>query len=453
MSFVNNIIKAAVSIFDLQQCLGSQSQDLGTLCRLDAINKWAKFKPVNLKTSSVPQRQVIDTIDELDMSASDRSQWKWLTSSTWWRGTNGMCGLSMYQYENLAELLSDCFSPHPLGYQTKWQWGHDALDTNHAARLQDFVGYRHNAIPPLHDFMSEKATYFADGALADGHVTISAGYNVQDFSLGASLSLADLGNGGYFSDWYFGVVVLDSLESTSFVGVKTTSVKVGANGFIPSIEIPIGSGGLPTASAQYKALGFLTPVRMTSFTDQEHAGALTAENVYSIGLRHTTFNIAGENEWINVEFQNVDAYTQNPLTGRLRFYTNRVTGQGNYGGGQYVRVYLAKLEGRFGSSGPGIDPPQIGEPTIDYPPGDGTTQYIDIPCRASASASPSYKEIAFSLPNESDQGANDCPLRRLEASAVVYHSGVNPDGTWNNTSGTKEEASDDRQLRDTNTSN
>lgn len=46
MSYSNNIITSPVSIYDVKVALGNASNDLGTLCRADNINKWARHKPV-----------------------------------------------------------------------------------------------------------------------------------------------------------------------------------------------------------------------------------------------------------------------------------------------------------------------------------------------------------------------------------------------------------------------
>lgn len=452
------IVKAPVSIYDIQRALGKSSPDLKTLAMSDTINKWAKFKPVKLMTTTPPYRPIVDTLSQLDMSNVDHSRWAWKNSSTWWRATNGMCGLVIHQYESLNDLLLDYFAPHDISYVKLWPWEYDTLDASNVARMTDFVGYRHNAIPPLHDFMSDKSTYFSQGSLVDTVVKIGSGFNVQDFSLGASLALADLGNGGYFSDYYFGVVVLyDDYNIVNNVvnyhGLITTSAKVGKSGFQPQVSIPIGTGGLPVGTKGYRAVGFLTSTIKSSYTLMPNVGAIGS--VFSIGLLDTSFNIAGANEWIKMEFKQVDSYLNNPVTGTLRFYTYIVKGQGNYtktSTGDTVRVYLTRLEGRFGSSDPGIDPPQIGEPVIYYPPGVGNVTYIDIPCRASGSYPASYYDLQFSLTNESGTGATVYPLRWVLAAAEVYHSGNPAAGSWNNTSGNKEVATANRQLRDTSSS-
>lgn len=48
MAYSNNVITAPVSIYDVQRALGSSSRDLGTLCMSTNINKWARWKPVNV---------------------------------------------------------------------------------------------------------------------------------------------------------------------------------------------------------------------------------------------------------------------------------------------------------------------------------------------------------------------------------------------------------------------
>ena len=483
------IIKAPVSIYDIANLFQvllkktvsgavqtKYSMDDGTIIKSSVgdtidgwtvdsraeINKWAKFKPVNLMTGISPMTPVKDTYGQLNHSSSDHSQWAWKNDATWWRGKNGMCGLSIHQYSNLNDLLFDYFAPHDIGYTSYWNWGYDKVDSLNFARLIDFIGYRHNAMPPLHDFMSDKPIYYSEGGLKDTRVTIGAGFNVQDNNLGASLSLADLGNGGYFTDYYFGVAVRrtdDTIVSgvVNYHGVKTTDKKIGANGFIPSVNIPLGPTGtseayLPINSRTYEAVGFLTPVQLSSYTLMANAGSLAADNVFPISLQSYQFSITGGNEWLSIKFLQVDGYNNNPLTGTLRFMTYRDRGTGNYNSGNTVRVYLAHLEGRFGSSGPGIDPPQVGEPEINFPPGNSSISYIDIPCKTAGSTNPGYYDLAFSLPNESGTGATQYPLRWVLAQATVYHSGANPDGSWNNTSGNKEVATANRELQSTSTS-
>ena len=47
MGYVGNIVVKPVSIYDVQQALGTSENDLGTLCTRTSINMWAKYKPIN----------------------------------------------------------------------------------------------------------------------------------------------------------------------------------------------------------------------------------------------------------------------------------------------------------------------------------------------------------------------------------------------------------------------
>ena len=66
MGYNNGSIFAPVSIHDVQQVLGSGSTDLGTLCRLANINKWARYKPYNYNAIGAAFRpSASDTISKL----------------------------------------------------------------------------------------------------------------------------------------------------------------------------------------------------------------------------------------------------------------------------------------------------------------------------------------------------------------------------------------------------
>ena len=98
MAISNGLIIAPVSIYDVQQTLGTSNNDVGTLCRQQNVNKWAKYKPV--------PNDIIDTTPELE---SDKT---WKSTATWWKAKNGKCGLS--------------YIPQPSVAYTK-----DAIDSKH----------------------------------------------------------------------------------------------------------------------------------------------------------------------------------------------------------------------------------------------------------------------------------------------------------------------------------
>lgn len=53
MGYVGNMVEKPVSIYDLQQALGTSETDLGSLCTHANINKWAKYKPFRLNKISL----------------------------------------------------------------------------------------------------------------------------------------------------------------------------------------------------------------------------------------------------------------------------------------------------------------------------------------------------------------------------------------------------------------
>ena len=76
MAYANGIISAPVSIYDIQRAIGVSSKYLGTLCKSNNINMWAKWKPVS--------KNIIDTMSQLN---SDKT-WKTdaqLGTAAWWR--------------------------------------------------------------------------------------------------------------------------------------------------------------------------------------------------------------------------------------------------------------------------------------------------------------------------------------------------------------------------------
>ena len=144
-------ISAPVSVHDVQQALGSTNSDVGTLCKDNTINKWAKYKPVFLSA--------IDTITGQWNAALSR----WLSAATWWRGdrTSGQvyrreCGFQIpsvdyatdyrsqiYYYDNTA--APGVYSAPANIPNGEWQ---RLQPTTY--RLADFALYKHTGpIIPL----------------------------------------------------------------------------------------------------------------------------------------------------------------------------------------------------------------------------------------------------------------------------------------------------------------
>lgn len=110
------VISRAVSIDNINNCLGAGSLDLGTLCVSSLVNMWAKYKPTRYNT-------LVET---------GRS-----TSSQWWKASDGSCGIhipAIYQFPDLFNLDWHWTYEHPRG-----------LSSNEAYRALDFDGYKHGS--------------------------------------------------------------------------------------------------------------------------------------------------------------------------------------------------------------------------------------------------------------------------------------------------------------------
>ena len=88
MAYSSGKISAPVSIYDVQQALGTNECDLGSLCRHASINMWAKYKPV-------VRVNKLDTTDQLLANLT----WKPLSqispqSSAWFKSDAGNYGIT-----------------------------------------------------------------------------------------------------------------------------------------------------------------------------------------------------------------------------------------------------------------------------------------------------------------------------------------------------------------------
>ena len=120
MGYNNGSIFAPVSIHDVQQVLGSGSTDLGTLCRLANINKWARYKPYNYNAIGAAFRpSASDTISKL---------------------AGIMFGLTVPQHASLSDM-----NVAVVNEQSYWSYtGKPVGGQQSPYRLTDFEGYQHD---------------------------------------------------------------------------------------------------------------------------------------------------------------------------------------------------------------------------------------------------------------------------------------------------------------------
>lgn len=108
----NGLITAPVSIADVQTTLGSAENNVGGLCKLESINKWAKYKPVIFN-------EMFPDIDGL-----------------WYRATDGWCGFLAMREDNPVVYYKN---------NTGWLYVNPTGGLTAPYRLHDFNRYNHLA--------------------------------------------------------------------------------------------------------------------------------------------------------------------------------------------------------------------------------------------------------------------------------------------------------------------
>lgn len=192
---------------DIQAVLGESSGSTEVLCKSNKINKWAKYKPV--------VKNLAFTTDQL---ASDKT---WLSSATWWKGTDGNCGITYTSYTTVAATRTAIINKTAIWSYTKPSGG-----ASSPYRLTDFNQYDHNAKPPTTEVNAGDAQMKTGAKL-----TITA---IGTADNGAWLKLNRVGN---FANYYYLAAIYDGSGNLKLL--QTTSKKVGQFTDAESIEIEI----------------------------------------------------------------------------------------------------------------------------------------------------------------------------------------------------------------------
>lgn len=245
MSVTNGKVTAPVSIADIRQVLGVNSGDLGTLCRSDKINMWAKYKPVPLRANT-----------HLSQWDSTNNRWKTQTelggTVAWWKGQSGDCGL---------RAVSDT----PLGLVSGYDgnmngWEKDEWDSYSWNRIEDFVGYNHNALGPYRSFrLSDENIDYGDAFSA--HIMLAS-----PDELGDSIQLGDM---NAIKDCYFGIFIQDSEDSTWIKRITATSTL--SNGAANVALTEADSRQLPRGKSYY-VYAMCSTVRYDEILSTEQVG-------------------------------------------------------------------------------------------------------------------------------------------------------------------------------------
>ena len=128
----SSIITAPVSIADVQEVLGLEDTDLGTLVSNGSINMWSKYKPVSLNKMFVS-----DTLN------ADKQSWTAQSGKLgWWLGGQGTQNASLVvPFVTSKKELEDG--------NGVWRYNKPSGGSSSPYRLSDFIGYYDNASEPL----------------------------------------------------------------------------------------------------------------------------------------------------------------------------------------------------------------------------------------------------------------------------------------------------------------
>ena len=301
MSYSNGIITAPVSIYDVQRALGSSSPDLGTLCRHQNVNKWAKYKPV--------PNNIIDTTPQLE------SDMTWKSTATWWKANDGKCGLSYITQSSVANTKAAIDAKHVV-------WARVAPTGNYAEpyRLIDFNRYSHTAFPPTYALGASSAQMKTGETLK-----IQVATSTDD---GYCIRFSHI---GVFDNYYYTAAVYDTSGNLKFLFSAPKPIGQYADGESIEIEVPYtnaqtgGYSGILTQGQTYKAYVFISSHNYNTVVTSEAAGDNTyipmpcGEDDY--GMQPVDFLCKADAQWATI-----DAYC--PLNGSIVNWTVDLYGAG-----------------------------------------------------------------------------------------------------------------------------
>ena len=301
------IISAPVSVYDVQRALGNGSSDVGTLCKANTVNKWAKYKPVG--------KNKIDTTDEL---RSDKT-WKngsvsGETAATWWKGTNQKCGINYVTYASIALTKSAIDAKTAI-----WSRVAPVGGGSEPFRLIDFNEYHHLAFPPTYALSASNAQLKAGSTLK-----IMVATSVDD---GYSVRFSDIGS---FDNYYHTVAIYDGSGNLKLIHSASKRVGLYGDGETIEIEIPYNNGtygyqGKLQENQTYYAYAFISSDQYTCAT-REFVGNYTYIPMpcgnADYGMQPTSFMAKADLKWAMV-----DAFC--PSGGRIVNWTVDLYGAGS----------------------------------------------------------------------------------------------------------------------------
>lgn len=206
--------------------LGASTNNTGQLCIHSNVNKWAKFKPVPL-AENAPSR---------------------VSGSTWYRATNGNCGLNIPNYSTMALMFTALRNSTVM-----WDYQKPGGGASQPYRLADFGWYEHNAQPPLVP-MSLYSTYYAVFNILGTSLSLRVQNQYE-------LTVNDLGYTYNLGGMYYGVAICK--QGTSGYKYMTQNVTISAGGG-GALDVPIS-----TELGTYEVVYFLATNKKLSISDPD----------------------------------------------------------------------------------------------------------------------------------------------------------------------------------------
>ena len=277
MAHNNGIITAPVSFGDVNATLGTSHTTQSALCTDNNINRWAKYKPVVLSE--------INTIGQLNADLT------WKSTATWWKGSNGNCGITFTSYSTVAAARTAIVDGANVWNYTKPSGGYVS-----PYRLTDFNQYYHTAPCPTTSVGASDAQLKAGAIL-----TVMVATSIDD---DLSLKLNHIGS---FSDYYYLAALFT--PSGTLALLHTSSKKVGAynSGETISIEIPYNNGsygyeGKLSEGTTYKCFVMMSSVAYTCATSAQNGTYIPLpQNNSNAGLGSTDVRCLASSQYAAVD--------------------------------------------------------------------------------------------------------------------------------------------------------
>ena len=274
MSVTDQIISAPGTGTDVQTVLQNQSSVGYDLMTDVDINKWAKYKPVQLNQNMVD--------DQLN---ADKT---WKSTSTWWKAQDGKCGLAYVTKSTAAAVKTAVDTQQVI-------WSH--VPPSGPMRWTDFIQYDHAAIPPVFNVGSTNAR-LAAGSTLDILIATST-------STGTNLRLNDL---SALANYYYSVLIFDTNGNLKMIhsGDKRLADYTDEEDVemsIPFTSLEGGYSGVFSDNTTYYIYACLTDRKYFAATS-EYAGAKVyiplPAGANDYGMPPTSFLAKSYTQWATI---------------------------------------------------------------------------------------------------------------------------------------------------------